>query len=77
MMLFTGQTAKIGHFLQPTAIAMGHSVMADLGFGRTGTPIVRQLGRLEPGQALLSSRPSNGRWPTPQLRREAPPPLLV
>ena len=31
MIPFTGQTAKIGHFLQPTAIAMGQSVMVSLG----------------------------------------------
>jgi len=29
MMLFTGQTAKSGHFLQPTAMAMGQNVRRD------------------------------------------------
>ena len=30
MMLFTGQIAKTGHFLQPTSKAMGHRVMTVL-----------------------------------------------
>jgi len=33
MIVFTGQTEKTGHFLQPTAIAMGHSVMEALEIG--------------------------------------------
>jgi hypothetical protein len=35
MMLFTGQTAKIGHFSHPTAMAIGQSVIVDLQ-GRKG-----------------------------------------
>jgi hypothetical protein len=37
-MVFTGQTAKIGHFLQPTAMAMGQSVMAASGVGKDVRP---------------------------------------
>lgn len=43
MTLFKGQTANNGHFLQPTAIATGHSVMAGLGSRMDGARIVRLL----------------------------------
>ena len=47
MMLFTGQTANNGHFLQPTAMAMGQSVMVGPGSrkGRASLFCAYQAGR--------------------------------
>ena len=53
MTVFTGHTGNAGHFLQPTASAIGHSTMP---FSKRSTQLAYALSRVEPKRAHALTR---------------------
>src|SRR5437870_13767684 len=57
MTVFSGQTAKAGHFVQPTATAMGHRVMSILPERPYSHPITAATMEAPPGREQLAAKP--------------------
>lgn len=59
MMVLTGQTEKIGHFLQPMARATGQSVIAESPSLKMGTDVIIQINGTHRQLASRRSVPSH------------------